>query len=72
MITLVIEHRIIADMPDGEPLPPLFEGGGVWRVVRRLPSGHTQWRRIQLEQSRGRIAAAPRDLSLGGNEDDNA
>jgi len=35
MPALYIEHRVTADMADGQPLPPLIENGvvGIWRIV---------------------------------------
>jgi len=49
MISLVIEHRVTADMPDGQPLPPFIEDGATWHAVRR--SHHkTLWRRIVLKE----------------------
>jgi hypothetical protein len=49
-IELVIEHIVIADMADGQPLPPLIEDNIVWHVVRRA-DGYTIWRRLFLSTS---------------------
>jgi hypothetical protein len=67
MTALVIEHATTTDMADGQPQPPI-EGDAVWHIVDRA-DGHTRWRRIRLEQSRGDIAAISRDSSHGGIED---
>jgi hypothetical protein len=49
---LIIECVDTADMPDGQSLPPYNDvDGAFWRVVRRLPSGYTRWRRIHIQPS---------------------
>jgi hypothetical protein len=48
MPTLVIEHSVTADMPNGQSLPPFIEDGVVWCVVHR-DDGRTLWRRISIQ-----------------------
>jgi hypothetical protein len=50
-VGLIIEHTTTVDMPDGQPLPPLIFDGVVWRVVCRLASARTRWRRISLAEN---------------------
>ena len=49
---LIIEYTDTSDMDDGQPLPPLFVDGVVWRVLRRLHGARTRWRRISLAEAR--------------------
>jgi hypothetical protein len=49
-IGLIIELVDTADMPDGQPLPPLIVDGVVWCVARRQ-RGHTRWRQIALAEN---------------------
>jgi hypothetical protein len=54
-------------MPDGQSLPPLIEGGVVWRIVRRN-AGWTLWRRIYLRTHASALPLALRGPFLGGDE----
>jgi hypothetical protein len=58
-MNLVIEHAVTADMPDGQPLPPYFDNGAVWCVVR-CADGRTTWRRIFLNTASPVAAGARR------------
>jgi hypothetical protein len=55
MTRLAVEHAATADMPNGQPLPPLIEDGVAWYVVRRA-DGHTIWRRLFLTPSSSSVA----------------
>jgi hypothetical protein len=49
MIALAIEHVTTADMDDGQPLPPFFDGA-IWCVVRRA-NNRTFWRSLALKHA---------------------
>jgi hypothetical protein len=44
------DYVVTADMPDGQPLPPYFEVGSIWQIVRRH-AGRTLWRRTKQVRS---------------------
>ena len=64
--TLVIKHAVTADMADGQPLPPHYDGA-VWRVLRHQPDHTTLWRSISIRASAP--PPAPRDTFGGTSKD---
>jgi hypothetical protein len=55
---LAIQHVVTADMDDGQPLPPFFEDGRPWHLVRRA-GGRSLWRRLFLGECASSTAAPP-------------
>jgi hypothetical protein len=66
MMAMRIDYTITADMPDGQALPPYYDGA-VWHVVRQLPGGSTLWRSISIRASAR--PPASRDTFGGTNKD---
>jgi hypothetical protein len=55
--TLCVELFTTADMPDGQPLPPVDHDDIVWVVAHRA-GGTTLWRKIFLSSAAGWRAAS--------------
>jgi hypothetical protein len=66
MMAMRIDYLVTADMPDGQPLPPYYDGA-VWHVVHPLPGGFTLWRSISIRASAP--PPAPRDTFGGTSKD---